>query len=511
MSQKYLGVFLAILLLGLILVASFAIPHGLDVNRLELAYSQERTVATNLAGGAETVDSAQAYCESLTTLSSAIKRLPSLTQEYREVQARENLFRSAWKGLSYQEEDLNLLRKSHRAFIQELPASSDRLILALGEKYKQAFNAAVDVGEIQRIAGEFRAELERVQECYVLMSRFAETEETRSVLFDIDSIDPNVISRNQQPIQEVFLSGLNSLASALTSSHQATESSMESAPNVKQLVKLAKDHIKWLDDSRSTLVLLCDMDGTASQCKSNNRLIETAVQQTKSDLKLVETVVEAQNRSHQVMERALSKADRANASLNRLERYAKSSDVASVYQQWEAAAGLCSKSRRELDVRAGNKHQRAISGNLMRQPIERVERITSKVQAHRDFVLEKYREARREESSFSGSTARATRRLGDRFGRWLGKKTEEWSDTRMGRELGLSAKTLILGTKAFYDLMDPDSDPLTWAFAYQGDVEQLMNETDEIMRMEGPSLTGKNSFIEDLVNRAYEGSFEGAE
>ena len=81
----------------------------------------------------------------------------------------------------------------------------------------------------------------------------------------------------------------------------------------------------------------------------------------------------------------------------------------------------------------------------------------------------------------------------------------------MGKELGLSAKVLVLGTKAFYDLMDPDADPLTWALAYQGDVRQLMDETDEVMRMEGPSLTGKNSFIEDLVNRAYEGSFERPE
>ena len=87
-------------------------------------------------------------------------------------------------------------------------------------------------------------------------------------------------------------------------------------------------------------------------------------------------------------------------------------------------------------------------------------------------------------------------------------KAEQASQSRIGRELTLSVKVLILGTKAFYDLMDPNADPMTWAYSYQGDVDQLMKETDEVMRMEGPSLTGKNTFIESLVERSYAEAFE---
>ena len=90
----------------------------------------------------------------------------------------------------------------------------------------------------------------------------------------------------------------------------------------------------------------------------------------------------------------------------------------------------------------------------------------------------------------------------------LGRATKSVSNSRVGKELKLSGKVLILGTHAMYSMMDPDTDPISWAYSYTDDVEQLMQETDEVMRMDGPSITGKNTVIEDLVNSAYEASFD---
>lgn len=79
----------------------------------------------------------------------------------------------------------------------------------------------------------------------------------------------------------------------------------------------------------------------------------------------------------------------------------------------------------------------------------------------------------------------------------------------MGREVAASLKGLVLGTKMFYDLMDVNSstDIVSWARSYEGDMDQLMSEMDDIQRMDGWSITGKNTFIEDMVNEVHKKSF----
>ena len=127
---------------------------------------------------------------------------------------------------------------------------------------------------------------------------------------------------------------------------------------------------------------------------------------------------------------------------------------------------------------------------------------------HESLLARKYLEAKKQESTVKGSVGRKARRGIDRLKGWARKKTGDFSKTRIGKELGVSAKMLILGTKAFYDLQDPNADIMTWALSYEDDVNQLMRDVEEIERMDQPSITGKNTFLEGLLDEAYRKSFE---
>lgn len=51
--------------------------------------------------------------------------------------------------------------------------------------------------------------------------------------------------------------------------------------------------------------------------------------------------------------------------------------------------------------------------------------------------------------------------------------------------------------------VNSSTDIVSWARSYEGDMDQLMSEMDDIQRMNGWSITGKNTFIEDMVSEAH--------
>jgi hypothetical protein len=87
---------------------------------------------------------------------------------------------------------------------------------------------------------------------------------------------------------------------------------------------------------------------------------------------------------------------------------------------------------------------------------------------------------------------------------------QQVSQSRIGQEVKIATQTLILGSKIFYDFMSlrPNEDMVSWASSYEHDINQLSNNYQQVNSLKGPSLTGKNTIIEDLVNRSYESQFK---
>ncbi|MBC8278629.1 MAG: hypothetical protein H8E46_10390 [FCB group bacterium] len=180
--------------------------------------------------------------------------------------------------------------------------------------------------------------------------------------------------------------------------------------------------------------------------------------------------------------------------------YAKSADIYSTYKKWRNACNHFDASLTILNQIPGDYQslEWLVCSRILNNDKALFSKGYEKARKHRDLVHNEYRKAKAEESTMAGSVKRGAGRLFEKF-----------SKTRVGKEVTVSVKTLVLGGKAFYDFIQLGSsgDVMSWAQSYESDLNQLYREVDEIQRMDEPSLTGANTIIEDIVNKAYEKSF----
>ena len=193
--------------------------------------------------------------------------------------------------------------------------------------------------------------------------------------------------------------------------------------------------------------------------------------------------------------------DVANSKLNKMEKFESSEEILKVYDRWLQAEKEVKNSSYPLYYNGKFSTHKIIWNNLTNNAKQNINRILADVTNHKNKVYDEYLKAVQEESTYVGKAKR-------KAGRIWNKVKKQASSSRIGRELSLCAKMLVLGTKAFYDLQDPNTDPLTWAMSYEDDVNSLIVESEEIMEMDEPSLTGKNTFIELYVDKAYDKSFK---
>lgn len=113
-------------------------------------------------------------------------------------------------------------------------------------------------------------------------------------------------------------------------------------------------------------------------------------------------------------------------------------------------------------------------------------------------ILRLFDQAVQEESTLGGKLARSIRR-----------GTRKFSESRIGQELKVAFDSLVLGSKMFYEVMDmkPGSDIQGWAESHMQDMDRLSQDMQNIQNMDGWSLTGKNTPVEDLVNKMYDDRF----
>ncbi len=194
-----------------------------------------------------------------------------------------------------------------------------------------------------------------------------------------------------------------------------------------------------------------------------------------------------QAREH--VQRGLRQADAANQKVGRFER---AQDLAGIGSQWVEAIRTTQPGLWTLDSRPQfpRQFQNDLADGLLQPDRQKIEKLLSRMIAHEQHVSREFERALRDEQT-----------LGGRFKRSVGRLADRAANSRIGRETKMSVKTLILGTKMFYDLMDMDSrtDLVQWAGRYNDDMDQLMQEVREVQQMEGWSLTGKNSFRDDEV------------
>lgn len=231
-----------------------------------------------------------------------------------------------------------------------------------------------------------------------------------------------------------------------------------------------------------------------------NETKETAEQA--SDLASVgQSVVRIKGKARAEVQEGLRLMDKANRDV---EKYAEVAVLRQVYYDWQSAYSMINSSKYTLSrlPSFSKPHQNQLAKALVKDSLDRVNAILLRIEPNLNKARSELRRAEEQERTLFGRTQRT-------LGRLLNQATESVSSSRIGKELAVSFKALVLGTKMFYDMMEMDAstDVMAWALSYENDMNQLMNEVDEINEMDGWSLTGKNTFVENLVDSAYMKSF----
>jgi len=197
------------------------------------------------------------------------------------------------------------------------------------------------------------------------------------------------------------------------------------------------------------------------------------------------------------IQKGLRQIDEAN---KEIQKYAEISVLQTACNNWEralltiqnASAILNNIPSFEVD------YQNNIAQALIKSDQEKIKEIINKIALHVEHAREELAKAEQQESTVAGKAQRT-------IGRWF----ERAKNSRIGQEIAVGVKGLVFGTKIFYDMMNIDlnTDLSSWAQSYESDMNKLMQDIDRIQHMNGWSITGKNTIIEDTVNKAYEKSF----
>ena len=230
--------------------------------------------------------------------------------------------------------------------------------------------------------------------------------------------------------------------------------------------------------------------------------VETTATQAAELAEVGQRIAKIKREARALVQEGLRAIDLANRDI---EKYPELRTLRKVCTFWEAARFTIGSSRSTLSSLPSFKksHQSKTAAALVTSDLSKINEMVSKVDAHVRMARSELAKAERQESTVAGRAKRTV-------GRLFNRAKEKFSQSRIGREVTVSFKTMVLGTKMFYDMMDinSSSDIKGWAIQYEGDMDQLMNEVDEVRKMDGWSLTGKNTFIEDLTDKAYQESFD---
>lgn len=501
--------FVIVIVLGVLVIGflAYSIPHANRITAFEKNVSSAITNVESDSAGLRGNQGVEAFCRALDDIQTQALNIPRFKKEQSGIQESSNFIRDLWKKTKIKSDDIDQLNEQVDALYSLVSpgiiATLDTLLTGTAE----SFRSGSDLQGIDATASQFNSDLIRMTNSIKSFESHATDPVTTSVFPSAGKVDLSILLKMKQKLQDGLTPGVSKIAALTQTASENESKKVESAQSVRDAVEIIKAHISWLEAARKSISVLAQVGAARSTLSSADEMITQHISRAKSDIALIERVIKAQKQSNDIMNSSLQLADTANNSLQNMERFADSNQIMNVYNQWNAACTAVEHAKSALYISSSGSHEQMIADNLLSKSRAQVAEISNKLGAHRDFVYSQYEEARQQESTVVGSVTRSVQRGWDRFKSFVGGVAQRAAESRIGREISISVKALILGTKAFYDLLDPNTDPVSWAFSYQSDVDKLMNETDEVMRMEGPSLTGKNTFIEDFVNRSYEKAF----
>lgn len=501
------------LIAGVIIILSigffaYSIPYGKKITTFSMKYSNLKNqieADSQGLGGDRGIDK---YSLALDNIPQDAASFKALASDYTKLSGESNFIRNLWRRQSVSSQ----MMKNLGDRVDELYKLVNPGILnafgQLAESRRNAYVSAQDIEAIGKVTAEYTADLKKLSNSIMSLNKHLSDPALSSDHPAAKTVNLSVISGMSNKVTAALDAGLSSVQRMAKSSERDKTNALESSPNVRNAVDIVKDRVAWIENAKRNTADLAALGAPFNRAVELDEELSTYANRAKVDLELIERVIDSQRRSNEELKDAMIFADVANNRLQNLERFASAGQIAEVHEQWRLTGNQADKAKAALKVQVKTEQERKIADNLLAGSQDTVNSIIGRIASHRNFVYSKYEEARREESTILGSTKRAAQRGLDRLRSFIGGAVAQASESRIGKEISVSVKALILGTKAFYDLMDPNTDPVSWAFSYQGDVDQLMRETDKAMRMPGPSITGKNTIIEDLVNRGYDASFK---
>lgn len=478
----------------------YIMPHGKAVNSLNTRY----TMATNeISTSVSTIDSTtkvQEFRSAVSLIESLDNKIDGIQNELKSVEGQRNWLRDTWKKPSFNMQNIHNQKSLIQVSIDSIPEKSKVLLLKTFSDSSKRLEQTSSWSKIKEELGTVKRSSETIAASLFIISDEEEKKKAnKSSVFD----------SNKREITVWADSSINAIKRCRLSERKSYDEKIKNCNAVKDVVVITQA-------SLSKLLSIKDVLTEAAPFKPSSRLLNSEYSSIRQDgyhmnaiLKLASRIVTAQKDANNKLKAGIIIMDGANRRLEALEEYAQAYVINQVHYEWKRAVLQIKEAKSSLAAPSSlNSLRRETWINCNRKANSNIDHIYDLASRHKDLVSSKYHEAARQESTIGGRVTRGVQRGLNRLRNLVSKKTEEFSRSRMGREIGVSVKTLILGTKAFYDLQDPDKDIMTWAMSYESDVDQLIDEVDEIQRMKQPSITGKNTFIEDMVNKAYESSFD---
>ena len=507
MKNKALSITTGVLIL--LLSAAFfiyVIPNGNSIKIFETKFSEFVKSLKKTDENLNYTNSLDLFNNSLNKLPGFENNLDNLISEYSGIKERENFIINIWKKTTVLENDLISASEIVHKIYSGLPKNVSRIIKVSTEQQNKLLTKSTSLNNINNILLKSKNNYQN------LFSNLNKIDRTDG--FKNSSISFNNIKTDQGLISDMADISVDKIESLRKKEYKDVISALQNVKTVKDASEIINEYISWLKTSKLMLNISIAFGANIEKCKKVNRNIETDNKQMKTNTVLLSNIIKAEEKSNILFKNSIVYMDEANSRLQNMEKFAKASDIKSVYNSWVTAETKVENAKYALKYRGINSYKKTIWNNITSQPKENIDKVLSDVGNHINFVYQKYQEAMREEATFAGKTTRTVKRGFDRLKKgWSKIKTfakiqaHQAANSRIGREISISTKMLVLGTKAFYDLQDPKTDAFTWAMSYQGDVEKLMKETEEVNKMRGPSITGKNTIIESFINSSYRRAF----
>lgn len=496
---------------GLILLLSavffvYVIPNGDSIKIFETNFSELIKSLKKTDENLNFTNSLDLFNNSLDKLSDYEINLDSLKSEYSRIKERENFIGNIWKKTSILENDFINASEIVKKAYSELPKNVSRIIRVSTEHQNDFIAHSKSLNDINTTLVKSQ---DNYQNLFLYLG-----EVNKSGGFKNSPVNFDKIKVDRELISNMADKSVDKIEYLRNTEYKAVISALKNVNTMKGASEIINKYIFWLKTSKSLLSISLAHGARIEKCRKVNYNIEADNKRMKANTALLSNIIEAENKSNVIFKNSIVLMDKANGKLQSMEKFAKASDIKSVYNSWASAEREVKNAKYALKYKGSNYYKKTIWNNITFRPKENINKVLRDVKSHKNFVYQKYQVALREESNFAGKTARTVKRGLDRMKKGWAKlktyakiKAHQAAKSRVGREISISTKMLVLGTKAFYDLQDPNADAFTWAMSYQGDVEKLVRETDEVMKMEGPSITGKNTIIENFVNSAYNKSF----